>query len=54
MTHCQEAMGEEFLEEIKQNGKAPWKDALLKLEDDSRNRRHFAHFYEGHSPIQKN
>ena len=28
-------MGEEFSEEIKPNGKAPWNDALFKLDHDS-------------------
>ena len=34
-THCQEAMGEDFLEEIKPNGKAPQNDALFKTHDHS-------------------
>ena len=35
MMCCQEPMGEEFLEEIKPNSKAPWSDALAKIDDDS-------------------
>ena len=35
MMCCQEAVGEEFTKEIKPNVKAPWKDTLLKADDDS-------------------
>ena len=47
VTHCQEAMAEDFLEEITPSGKAPQSDVLLKTGDDSlllseKNRRHFA------------
>ena len=35
MRHRQEAMSEEFPEEITPNGKAPWNDALFKVDDDS-------------------
>ena len=33
--HYQEAMSEEFPEEKSPNGKAPWNDALFKVNDDS-------------------
>ena len=35
VTHCQESMCDEFLEEIKPNGKAPWNDASFNVDDDS-------------------
>ena len=35
MKHYQEAMSEEFPEEIMPNGKAPWNDALFKANNDS-------------------
>ena len=31
----QEALGEEFLNKIKPNVKAPWNDSLFKIDDDS-------------------
>ena len=35
MKDHQEAMVEEFPEEIKPNSKAPWNDALFKIDNDS-------------------